>query len=244
MINERPIKAVPLSITVLLILSFLAHSAFKSLQHDTGPVIPLLALPPPAALVTIATLNDPILASRLLALVAQSSDVSAGHLAPMRDLDYNRLSSWLELSASFDRQSQYPIFLAASVFGAVNEPQRSKAMYALVRRAFRLRPAAHWRHMAQITVLARHRLNDIDLALRYARDLNQYTAHLKLPAWVREMEVFILEDLNELEQTRIVLGGLIASGQITDPNELQFLNAKLKALEEAAKPSKSQQPVE
>jgi hypothetical protein len=45
------------------------------------------------------------------------------------------------------------------------------------------------------------------------------------------MEIFILEDMNELEAARIMLGGLIESGGIRDPDELRFLQDKLKAME-------------
>ena len=44
------------------------------------------------------------------------------------------------------------------------------------------------------------------------------------------MEVFILEDMGELEAARIMLGGLLESGQITDPGELRFLRHRLEEL--------------
>ena len=45
------------------------------------------------------------------------------------------------------------------------------------------------------------------------------------------MEIFILEDMNEFEAARIMLGGLLASGQIRDPAEARFLAQRLKDLE-------------
>ncbi|MBV9189885.1 MAG: hypothetical protein JOZ85_05340 [Betaproteobacteria bacterium] len=38
--------------------------------------------------------------------------------------------------------------------------------------------------------------------------------------------------MNELEAARIMLGGLLASGQIKDPAEVRFLAQRLKDLEE------------
>jgi hypothetical protein len=46
------------------------------------------------------------------------------------------------------------------------------------------------------------------------------------------MEVFILEDMNELDAARILLGGMLASGNIKDPQEAQFLARHLKDLEQ------------
>ncbi|EDN65980.1 hypothetical protein BGP_3090 [Beggiatoa sp. PS] len=52
-----------------------------------------------------------------------------------------------------------------------------------------------------------------------------------MPRWAQEMRIFILEDMGELEQARLVIGGMLATGQITEQNEIQFLNEKLQALE-------------
>ena len=48
------------------------------------------------------------------------------------------------------------------------------------------------------------------------------------------MEVFILEDMNELDAARIMLGGMLASGAIRDPDEARFLRQKLDELERRA----------
>ena len=45
------------------------------------------------------------------------------------------------------------------------------------------------------------------------------------------MEAFILEDMNELEAARLVIGGYIQSGRVKDPGELRFLDERLKELE-------------
>jgi hypothetical protein len=45
------------------------------------------------------------------------------------------------------------------------------------------------------------------------------------------MEAFILEDMDELETARLIIGGYIQSGDVKDPGELRFLEERLKALE-------------
>jgi hypothetical protein len=45
------------------------------------------------------------------------------------------------------------------------------------------------------------------------------------------MEIFILEDLNELETARLIIGGAVQSGAVKDPAELRFLEQRLKELE-------------
>ena len=39
------------------------------------------------------------------------------------------------------------------------------------------------------------------------------------------MHVFILEDMGEIESAAVLLGGLLASGEVSDPNEARFLTA-------------------
>jgi hypothetical protein len=45
------------------------------------------------------------------------------------------------------------------------------------------------------------------------------------------MEIFILEDMNELQTARIMIGGYIQSGKLKDQAELRFLDERLKRLE-------------
>jgi hypothetical protein len=45
------------------------------------------------------------------------------------------------------------------------------------------------------------------------------------------MEIFILEDMSELEAAKIMIGGLLAKGAIRDPAEARFLKQRLDELE-------------
>jgi len=45
------------------------------------------------------------------------------------------------------------------------------------------------------------------------------------------MEIFILEDMNELQAAKIMIGGLLAKGAIRDPAEVRFLKERLDELE-------------
>ena len=54
-----------------------------------------------------------------------------------------------------------------------------------------------------------------------------------VPLWARQMEIFILEDMNELEAARIMLGGLLGSGEIQRPGRAALPRAA------AARSSKS-----
>ena len=49
--------------------------------------------------------------------------------------------------------------------------------------------------------------------------------------WARQMQIFIAEDMNELEAAKIMLGGLLESGKLNDPGERRFLKQHLEELE-------------
>jgi hypothetical protein len=131
---------------------------------------------------------------------------------------------------ALDPRGQYPLLAASTVYSAVNDPARQRLMLDLVYRAFLADPARRWPSMAQAVLQARHRLHDLPLARRYAAALRQRATGPDVPAWAREMEIFIAEDMNELDSARALIGGLIASGHITDPHELRFLAARLERI--------------
>jgi hypothetical protein len=81
----------------------------------------------------------------------------------------------------------------------------------------------------------------LPLARRYAVALEKNTTTPDAPLWVRSMEFFILEDMNELDAAKILLGGLLASGQIKDARERAMLESRLKQLEERIETEKKRE---
>jgi hypothetical protein len=108
-------------------------------------------------------------------------------------------------------------------------------MMDFIYRQYFLDPNRRWPWLAHATFLAKHRLKDMGLALKYAVALQKYTTAKDVPAWVTTMEIFIREDMNELETARMMIGGLLASGRITDRGELNFLDGRLREIEERLK---------
>src|SRR6266446_105151 len=98
---------------------------------------------------------------------------------------------------------------------------------------------------AEVPVEAKHRLHDLPLALRYAQAIQRYAVADNVPLWAKQMEIFILEDMNELETARLIIGGYLQSGTIKDPAELRFLDERLKQLEaRTARRTQGKEPME
>ena len=97
------------------------------------------------------------------------------------------------------------------------DPARSRAGARIRLPPVSADPDRRWPSLAHAALIAKHRLNDLPLARRYAAAIERYTRSPDVPLWARQMEIFILEDMNELEAARILLGGLLESGSIQRP---------------------------
>jgi len=178
---------------------------------------------PRAAALRLASFGEAPAASRLTMLYLQAFD--------LRTLDYSRLIAWLRALLELDPRGPYPLFTAARVYAEIPDPARSRLMLEFVYQQFLLDPNRRWPWLAHAALLAKHRLHDLPLARRYAAAIDRHTTAPDVPLWARQMEIFILEDMNEIEAARIMLGGLLASGKITDPAEAAFLKQRLEELD-------------
>lgn len=217
----RPVSAVPRWVLVFLGLSLVAQVASEA-SRDTGPAAaPELPPSPGAHALRLASFGEPELLARL-AMV---------HLQSYRTPDYGRLVGWLETILELDPRSQYPLFSAARVYAETSDPMRNRMALEFVYRQFLRDPNRRWPSLAHAALLAKHRLKDLQLARRYAQALQRHATAADVPPWVKQMEIFILEDLNELEAARILIGSLLHSGILQDPAEVRFLEQRLEELE-------------
>ena len=210
-------------ILALLALSLAAHIAWQLLRGSPSSSSTDLPPAPSAPALRLASFGESEAAARLSMLYLQSFEVQT--------LDYQRLLAWLNAVLELDPRSQYPLFLAARVYAENADAARSRMAIQFVHEAFLDDPNRRWPWLAHAALLAKHRLKDLELARRYAQALERNTTSRDIPLWARQMEIFILEDMNELEAAKIMLGGLIESGTVTDPAELRFLRQHLEELE-------------
>jgi hypothetical protein len=185
--------------------------------------------------VKLATLDEPIAAAQLLTLYLQAFDNQPGVSIPFRELDYPRVVRWLETILKLDPDTQYPLLMAAHLYALVPDETKQRLMLEFVHAKFHEDPERRWRWLAHATLVAKHRLRDKRLALRYAEDIARLAPGA--PSWARQMHVFILEDLGEIESAAVLLGGLLATGAVSDPSEARFLTQRLEQMKKAAENS-------
>jgi len=238
--DERAWSSVPRGLVVAFAVLLASQLTWHGLRADVRRDA-LTGLPPApkSAALRLAAFGEDAAVARLAMLYLQSFDQSGTNAIPYQRLDYARLIAWLGAILETDPRSGYPLFAAARVYA--ENPNVAKARLALdfVYREFLKSPNTRWRWLAHATLLAKHRLKDLPLAHRYAAAIDRYATDPNVPSWARQMEIFILEDMNEIEAAKIMLGGLLASGRITDPAEAKFLRERLQALEARIKGAKA-----
>jgi hypothetical protein len=217
-------------------LAFLlsAHVIWRSQLATLSSTARGLPTPPSFAIAQVQALGDPVAWSKFSMLWLQAFDTQAGASVALRDLDYGHVIAWLALCLRLDPRAQYPLLAASRLYAEIPDPARARQMLDFVRTAFTEDPARRWPWLAHAVYVARHRLHDKPLALEFARTLAAAAAP-EIPHWARQLEIFVLEDLGELEAAKVLLGGLLASGQITDTHEQRLLSERLQALEKAAR---------
>lgn len=228
--RERALAAVPPVVLWLLAAAFCAQLALKAWEPRPQARAADLPPAPPAAMLRLMDLGEPIGLAQLLSLYLQAFDTQPGISIPFRNLDYATVVDWLDRVVHLDPPGQYPLLMASQVYTQVPDEVRQRRMLAWVEGRFREDPDRRWRWLAHAAILAKHRLGDLPLALDYAQQLNRLATGPSVPGWAKQMHIFVLEDMGEAETAKILLGGLLASGTITDEHEIHFLTERLKTL--------------
>jgi hypothetical protein len=229
--SERPVSQVPRWVIALLALGLAAQVGFKAGSRPPQTKAEDLPPPPPLVALRLASLGDSVALGKLLMLYLQAFDYRSDNRVPYKDLDYGRLEGWLGRILELDPEGQYPLLAASRLYAEVPVDAKQRQMLEFVYRQFFADPNRRWPWLAQAALIAKHRLHDLTLARRYAAAIQRYATASDVPPWARQMEIFILEDMNELDAARIMIGGIIQSGKVRDRAELQFLDKRLKELE-------------
>lgn len=233
--TERAIAAVPRWVLALLVVAISLQVTWQALQPKPSARAEALGAPASPAVLRALAFGEPIALAQLLTLYLQAFDNQPGVSIPFAELDYERVVSWLAAILALDPVGQYPLLMASQIYSQVLDEARQRRMCEFVREQFDRDPNRRWRWLAHCAIMAKHRLHDGRLALFYAEAISRDAR--RASNWARQMRIFILEDLGELEAATVLLGGLLASGEVSEPKELHFLTERLEKLKAAGKSS-------
>lgn len=241
--GQRPIAAVPRWVLIVFVAALAAYATGRAVQPRPTAAASALEAPWPAPALRALSMGELQAMSQFLTLYLQAFDNQPGVSIPFRALDYPRVIAWLDTALTLDPASQYSLMMASQLYGQVSEaPDKQHLMCDFVHRQFLARPDTRWRWLAHCAIMAKHRLKNMPLALRYADDIARHAGGAS--SWARQMRIFILEEMGETERAMVLLGGLLAGNEVTDGREIRFLAErleKMKIAEKSALPMKNRQ---
>jgi hypothetical protein len=225
---ERPFKALPWpllfgALVILMIQVLLAQSSLSRSELAYKP----LSAPLAHTAYRIASMGSDGLMSYLLAIKLQLHDNQSGKHIRYEQLNYRVLVDWLDHITLLNVQSEYLTMLASRVYGQTTDEKNLRIMVDFIQRSFVQNPQLHWRRMTEATILAKHKLGDLELALSLAEQLSSQPAEVTMPHWARDMQFILLGEMNEFEAGIAIIVALLDSGAIADPDEHRFLEGKL-----------------
>jgi len=226
--SERPLLSLPrpLLLGFLLLLALQAlhhHIDRRSIEFHYQP----LGEPFSAAVYRGLAMGSTQLFGYLLALRLQLHDNQAGQHFRYQLIDYDRLVDWLDQISEVSEGTEYPMLLASRVYTTTSDQAQLRRILEFIERRFDDDPQLHWRRLAEASVIAKHKLGDLDMALGMARKLARQPASVEMPPWARDFEFLLLADLNEVESAIAIIEAMLQSGAVHDPDELRFLQSKL-----------------
>jgi len=226
--GERPIAQVPKMILTGFFILFSAQiSVHQFFSVSKVSSYRPLSTPYDSNIYKSLSMGSEQLFSYLLAMRLQLHDNQAGEHIRYRKIDYLILVDWLNQIQRLNGRSEYPMMLASRVYSQTRDKGRLRIILAYIDRAFMDYPQLHWRHQAEATVIAKHKLDDLELALQMAQKLSDQPKSVIMPRWARDMQFLLLGDLNEFETALVILDALLKSDAVKDPDEKFFLEEKL-----------------
>ena len=227
----RPLGSVPwliyLAAAAALVLQLYWHGTQPRPQARADDLSPA----PTLESLHLVSFGEGIALAKIMMLWLQAFDYQSGISISFQDLDPERLKPWLSHMLALDPRGQYPLLAASRFYADIPKENSQRKMSEFVYQQFLHDPNRRWPWLGHVTIIAKHKLKDMELALKYARALEQHATGTKVPSWARQMEFVVLEEMGELDAARIFIGGLLSSGQVTHPKEIHFLNQRLEQLE-------------
>lgn len=225
---ERPLQQLPAPLIwgfLLLLLSQLLFHHFSPAQREFR--YQPLSNPLGASTYGGIAMGSEKLLGYLLAIRLQLHDSQAGRYFSYNRIEYPVLVEWLEQITRINPVSEYPMLLASRVYSQTTDKNRLRLMLEFIERNFDHAPQLHWRRLAEASVIAKHQLGDLKLALRMAEKLALQPASIVMPQWARDIRFLLLAELNKFESAIAIIEALLQSNAITDPDEKRFLEWRL-----------------
>ncbi len=229
----RPVAHIPWPVLLGFAVIFATQVAVKILDTD-GEQFSFKPLPAPHSEVfyRAAFLGSSHLASDLLLINLQLHDTQGGRFHDYSKLDYETLSDWIMLSNSLNPQSHYPGFLMSRVYGGVNDKQKLAQVVSVIDGLFDQNPMVNWRRMTEAVLIAKHRIGDLELALKLSQKISDLDPSYDLPRWARDMHLVVLDQMGEKEAAMTLIASILQTDETLGNDERRFLEDRLSKIQQ------------
>ena len=211
-------------IRALLVL-LLAVMAQQALWWNTRVLFPrgdVLAAPPSVAEVAVLSLSDPQFFFRQRTMDLQVAGDLGGRVTPLTDYDYALLYRWWKLLDAVDSRSNYTTTLAGYFYSQTLRTEDVRYVIAYLREHTRQDPGRNWRWLAHAAWLARHKVNDMKLALDVAEELAALDVP-DIPIWTKQLRAFVLAEVGDREAARDLIRAILGSDAKIPKEERFFM---------------------
>ncbi len=227
-VQHRKIRQVPVYFLWMFLIFFIGQVFYHHNYNDSsGAAYKQLKAPLESGFYKAISFGSDKLLSYLLLMGVQLHDNQKGMHVSYRHLDYVLLRDWLLTIEKINPNSDYPAFLASRVYSHVDDKAKIKMMVDVIEKLFKKNPQKHWRRMTEACLLLKHQLNDLPAALKVAEQIADLPKSMNLPFWARDMKLVLMDELNQFESAQLLISSMLQSGEITDQDELRFLQARL-----------------
>jgi len=229
----KPLKNLPTWLLLSLPLLLIGLVLLQKTAPNQAVKTENLSEPPNIILLKNLSLNEPALTSRLLSIWLQDFDYQRGKSLNYDQLDYKKLTEWLNSIQELDQNNRYPLLSASHIYSTVKNPEKLQQIIIFVEQQFKSNPEKNWPWMVKMVLLAQHKLQDNKLALRLSQKLMTLTQGKKVPSWVKQMSLSVLIADEQKNAAATLIAALLQGGEIKDPAERRFLQQRFFELQNA-----------
>jgi len=179
----------------LLLVFVVAQVGFWVRTHTIEPDFSIVPEVPGKETLQALTFGDNEFYFRVMAFQLQNAGDTFGRFTALRYYDFNKLYHWFTLLDALDSKSNMIPSMATYYFAQTqNTPDVRYIVDYLYAHA--TKDVAHkWWWLLQSIYLASHKLDDMDLALKVAKPLQNEA----VPVWAREMTAVVHEKRGEMD---------------------------------------------
>jgi hypothetical protein len=225
-----------LLIVLLLGVQFIFWNGIKFGEEDNETIIwkgtssvkpdmEIVPEPPTPAAVKALSWGDEEFYFRMSALTIQNAGDTFGRTTALTDYNYEKLYAWWKILDSLNPTSDFVPPLASYYYGSSKDGVNDiPYVVKYLREHASADPLNKWWWYSQAVYHAKHKMNDLDLALEIAEEMaERVPEEAGAPLWIRQMPAFIYEAKGEYNASCNIILNIIKNQKDVKEGEMNFM---------------------